>query len=110
MRPFTDPGDSSHAATRQLPRAARSHPHAVRRREGLLDHLGDQWGAECGPWATTGHLRGWDRTPFTIGVNPTGELFVRNDQLGDALPLPVKPTDDLDTIARAVAEIIGHLY
>lgn len=75
-----------------------------------LDHLGDQWVAHPGPWATTGHLRGWDGTPFTIGVNPTGELFVRNEQLGDALPLPVVPTDDLDHIARAVADIIGALY
>lgn len=78
--------------------------------KAALKYCGDQWGAEPGPWATTGHLRAWDLTPFTIGVNPTGELFVRNDQLGDALPLPVEPTDDLDTVARAVAEIVGHLY
>ncbi|WP_371648732.1 hypothetical protein [Streptomyces mirabilis] len=76
-----------------------------------LDHLGDQWaGATPGPWATTGHLRAWDKTPFTIGANPTGELFVRNDRLGDALPMPVRPTDGLETVARAVAEIVGHLY
>ena len=78
--------------------------------KAALTYCGDQWGAEPGPWATTGHLRAWDNTPFTIGVNATGELFVRNDKLGDALPLPVEPTDDLDTIARAVAEIVGHLY
>lgn len=57
--------------------------------------------ATCGPGT---------RSPFTIGANPTGELFVRNDRLGDALPLPVRPTDGLDTVARAVAEIVGHLY
>ncbi|CAM5717801.1 MULTISPECIES: hypothetical protein [Streptomyces] len=78
--------------------------------KAALTYLGDQWGAEPGPWATTGHLRAWDGTPFTIGAQPTGELFLRNDQLGDTLALPVKPTDDLDTIARAVDETVGHLY
>ncbi|PWI05489.1 hypothetical protein DIZ27_38825 [Streptomyces sp. NWU339] len=78
--------------------------------KAALEHCGDQWRAAPGPWATTGHLWAWDNTPFTIGALPTGELFVRNDQLGDALPLTVKPTDDLDTIGRAVAEITGHLY
>ncbi|KUN37710.1 hypothetical protein AQJ30_15615 [Streptomyces longwoodensis] len=75
-----------------------------------LDHVGDQWRAASGPWGTTGHLWAWDNTPFTIGVNGTGELFVRNDRLGDALPLPVTPADDLDTVARAVADITGRLY
>ncbi|CAM5479287.1 ParB/RepB/Spo0J family partition protein [Streptomyces canarius] len=31
-------------------------------------------------------------------------------QAGEILSLPVKPTDDLDTIARAVDETVGHLY
>ncbi|MGA5599602.1 hypothetical protein ACPCUF_00950 [Streptomyces griseoincarnatus] len=75
-----------------------------------LEFLGDQWKALPGPWATTGHLYGWDNTPFTILAQPTGELIVRNDQLGDALPLPVETTDDLPTVARAVADITGRLY
>lgn len=75
-----------------------------------LEFLGDQWKALPGPWATTGHLHGWDNTPFTILAQPTGELIIRNDQLGDALPLPVEPTDTLHTVARVVTDVIGHLY
>ncbi|MER7740008.1 hypothetical protein ABTX34_17110 [Streptomyces sp. NPDC096538] len=75
-----------------------------------LTHLGDQWTAHPGPWATSGHLRGWDGTPFTVAVAGTGQLYVRNDQLGDALPLDVTPADSLDTVARAIADVIGRLY
>lgn len=78
--------------------------------KAALEFVGDQWRAEPGPWATTGHLYGWDNTPFTIAAQPTGELIVRNEMLGDTLPLPVQPTDDVKVIGRAVADIIGRLY
>lgn len=73
--------------------------------------LGDLWGVEPGPWATTGHLRAWDATPFTVGVTDgTGQLYVRNDQLGDAAPLAVTAAAPITTTARAIADAIDSLY
>ncbi|MEU6070513.1 hypothetical protein ABZ864_40250 [Streptomyces sp. NPDC047082] len=78
--------------------------------EATLTYLNDQWGADPGPWATTGHLRGWDGTPFTVGVTESGALYVRNDRLGDTLTPDVTPAHTLDTVARAIADTIPHLY
>lgn len=78
--------------------------------EKSLEYLNDQWGASPGPCGTTGHLRAWDRTPFTVGVTATGALFLRNDQLGDTTTLDVTATDTLDTVAQAIADAVGGLY
>ncbi|MFB0617256.1 hypothetical protein [Streptomyces sp. AGS-58] len=83
-------------------------PHDIAK--AALSPLGDQWGAESDPSATSGHLHGWDGTPFTIAIRPTGEVTIRNDETGDTGQLPVTTADGLEALGRAVAEIIGHLY
>lgn len=75
-----------------------------------LEFLGDQWGALPGPWGLTGHLHSGDWVPFTIGVCEVGDLYIRNDSQGDARHLPGSSTDDVATLGRAVAEVIGELY
>ncbi|MCX4429500.1 hypothetical protein [Streptomyces mirabilis] len=72
--------------------------------------LGDQWGAAEGPGGRTGHLR-TDHTVFTIGVCEAGDVFLRNDEIGDVMHLPyVNANSSPDDIAEQVAEYVGDLY
>ncbi|MEU1567229.1 hypothetical protein ABZ504_43910 [Streptomyces mirabilis] len=75
-----------------------------------VERLGDQWGAAVGPGGRTGHLR-TDHTVFTIGVCEAGDVFLRNDKIGDVMHLPhVNANSSPDDIAEAVAQHVGHLY
>ncbi|WP_435220624.1 hypothetical protein [Streptomyces sp. Tue6028] len=72
--------------------------------------MGDQWGVRPGPWGRTGHLRNADHTPFTVGVCEAGYLYLRNDELGDSVHLPLSSTADLPTLGQAIANVIGELF
>lgn len=73
--------------------------------------LGDQWGAAAGPGGRTGHLRNGFHDVFTIGVCEAGDVFLRNDVVGDVRHLPhVDATSSPDRIAEAVASHIGDLF
>ncbi|MEU3619868.1 hypothetical protein ABZ725_47430 [Streptomyces sp. NPDC006872] len=78
--------------------------------EASLTYLHEGWSAFPGPWATTGHLRAWDFTPFTVAVAETGVLYVRNDLLGDTVTLDVTAETDIDTVARAIAVVVPRLH
>lgn len=58
----------------------------------------------------TGHLHNADHTPFTVGVCEAGDLYVRNDELGDSAHLRLSSTADLKSLGQAVADVIGDLY
>lgn len=75
-----------------------------------VDALGDQWGALPGPLGVTGHLHNDDRTPFTVGICEAGELYVRNDALGDSAHLPLSITADLKTLGEAIADVLPDLH
>jgi len=78
--------------------------------EDATEILGDQCGVDPGPWAQTGHLR-CNGTPFTIGICEAGDLYVRNDETGDAVHLPhVTPDNERRAIAQAIADTIGALH
>ncbi|MFE2603678.1 hypothetical protein ACFXDI_10060 [Streptomyces mirabilis] len=78
--------------------------------QGAVSLLGDQWGAAAGPGGRTEHLR-TNHTVFTIGVCEAGDVFLRNDQIGDVRHLPhVNANSSPDDIAEQVAEYIGELY
>ncbi|MFJ2397470.1 hypothetical protein ACIOTI_32590 [Streptomyces sp. NPDC087843] len=75
-----------------------------------VERLGDQWGAAAGPGGRSGHLR-TNHTVFTIGVCDAGDIYLRNDVIGDVRHLPhVNANSSPDDIAEAVAAHVGDLY
>ncbi|MFI6340765.1 hypothetical protein [Streptomyces sp. NPDC050535] len=76
-----------------------------------VEQLGDQWGAAAGPGGRTGHLRNAHQDVFTIGVCEAGDVFLRNDVIGDVRHLPhVNANSSPEDIANAVALHVSDLY
>ncbi|MET7746486.1 hypothetical protein [Streptomyces sp. NPDC005385] len=75
-----------------------------------VETLGDHLSAAAGPGGRTAHLR-TGGTVFTLGICDAGDIFLRNDEIGDVRHLPhVNANSSPDAIAEAVANHIGDLY
>ncbi|MFG3267880.1 hypothetical protein [Streptomyces bobili] len=72
--------------------------------------MGDQWQVFPGPWGVTGHLFNSEHTPFTVGVCEAGSLYIRNDERGDSIHVPVNSHTPLTKIGQTIAELINDLF